>query len=141
MIYTLNSSEVRKNFSQFIDTVIRKRPQIIKRSRDRLIAVDIQTMSQILNGVKMHYNIFAEEDGSYTASLEEIDIVVNGNDEEEIKKMLAKELFDYAIEYYDDFDLYSKAPNRKNHIAYILKILIANEIDEVEKMLCLAGEN
>ena len=140
MIYTLNSSEVRKNFSQFIDTVIRKRPQIIKRSRDRLIAVDIQTMSQILNGVKMHYNIFAEEDGSYTASLEEIDIVVNGNDDE-IKKMLAKELFDYAMEYYDDFDLYSKAPNRKNHIAYILKILIANEIDEVEKMLCLAGEN
>ena len=140
MIYTLNSSEVRKNFSQFIDTVIRKRPQIIKRSRDRLIAVDIQTMSQILNGVKMHYNIFAEEDSSYTASLEEIDIVVNGNGNE-IKKMLAKELFDYAIEYYDDFDLYSKAPNRKNHIAYILKILIANEIDEVEKMLCLAGEN
>lgn len=79
--------------------------------------------------------IFEEDDGSLTASLNEIDIIVNSSTLEEVKTLLAEDLLTYAKDYYNKLELWSKAPNRKVHLTYILHILAQNNIDDIESLI------
>jgi hypothetical protein len=54
---------------------------------------------------------------------------------------LAASVIDYANDYYDEFQLYSKAPNRKEHLRYIMKALLLNDIEKIRgEMVCRNGE-
>ena len=48
---------------------------------------------------------------------------------------------DYANDYYDEFTLWSKAPNRQGHIPYVLKVLISTDEEIRECVVCHAGKN
>ncbi|MBO4337431.1 MAG: hypothetical protein J5842_05100, partial [Lachnospiraceae bacterium] len=74
-------------------------------------------------------------------SLIDIDIVVNDKDEASAKKRLAAYIKEYAEEYYEDFHLYSLAPNRRSHIPYVVKAL-SLDIDTItEEIICQDGKN
>jgi hypothetical protein len=103
---------------------------------------NLETMSDILSGYKFTADRYSEEDGSVTLSLNEIDLVENGKDEQEARLRLGKSILEYSSDYYEEYDLYSRSPNRKGHIPYIFKALIMDDEKEIgEGIKCQDGKN
>jgi len=54
---------------------------------------------------------------------------------------MAAYIKEYAEEYYDDYEIMSKAPNRKSHIPYVFKALTL-DVEEIEgEIICQDGKN
>jgi hypothetical protein len=134
-MFALNASDVRKEWGGFIDTVVRKKPQIIKRSRDYIFATNVEQFKMILNAYSFTAKLFKEDNESYTASLNEIDIVTNGKDINDALLNLAKDLKDYADDYYNEFEYWYSAPNRKAHLPYILNVLCQDSVEGVKGII------
>lgn len=84
---------------------------------------------------------FQEKDGSVTLSLNEIDLVENGENEEEARLNMGSAILDYANEYYAEYEVYSHAPNRKKHIPYIFKALIMDSAEKIgDSIVCHVGK-
>ncbi len=132
---TLNATDVRKEFSSFIDTVVREKPVAFTRNRDQILAMSIDQIQILLQALSFHINWFEEDDGTITASLEEIDIVVNAENMDKAKRDMANELIEYSSEYLNNYRLYSISPNRRMHFPYVIKISIQKDIEEVIKLL------
>lgn len=133
---------VRKNWSAVCDSVIRDKPIFIKRTRDRMWFSNLETMSEILKAYRFTAVKFIEEDGSVTLSLDEIDIVENGANEQEARMNLGKAILEYSLDYYQEYELYSHSPNRKQHIPYIFKALIMDDPKKIgEEIECQDGKS
>ena len=136
-----NATEVRKDWGGFIDSIVRDKPKFIKRSRDYIFAASTDMLDEMLSAYKLRANIYEEDNGTVTAALEEIDIVSNGCTKEDALNNLASDLKEYAEEYYNEFEYWFSAPNRKSHLPYILKILLQDEIKDIRKMIeCPTGK-
>ena len=73
---------------------------------------------------------------------DEIDLIVNAETEEEAITKLAEEILEYAEDFYNEFNVWSIAPNRKAHIPYVFKVLILDDIKKVEELIsCQNGKN
>lgn len=84
---------------------------------------------------------FTESDGSMTLSLDALDIVAHGDDLASAKKALAEDIIEYAHEYYQEFELYSRSPNRKSHLPHVMKALNATTPQELEDaVICQNGK-
>ena len=121
------ATTVRKEWSSVCDSVIHDKPKFIKRTRDKMWFSNLETMSEILEAYHFTADRFVEEDGTVTLSLNEIDLIENGCTEPEARELLGKSILEYSAEYYDDYALYSRSPNRKEHIPYIFKALIMDD--------------
>ena len=80
-----------------------------------------------LASLKITVSLFTEDDGSVTGVVEELDLVENAPSGEKCITSLIKEMKNYAEDFYNEFEFWSSAPNRKNHIPYVLKILTSTE--------------
>lgn len=142
MIQTLNATKARSKWSEFIDSVIRDKPQIIKRSRDYIFTSNMEMLKELLRAYTFNATTFIEDDETVTASLNEIDIIVNGNNKEEAFNLLADELLEYSNEYYDELHYWFLSNNRKSHLPYILNVLLQDDKEGVKNLIkCQAGEN
>lgn len=138
MNYYFTASEARKEWSKLIDSVVRDKPQFIKRTRDILFIADFNLMKDILDIYQLTAFEYIENDNTVTLSLNEIDLVVNGSSKEEAKMKLAQEILTYAYDYYENFQSWSVSPNRRLHIPYVIKALILRDIDQIgECIQCL----
>lgn len=138
----INATDVRKDWGSFIDSVVRSRPKFIKRSRDYIFAASTDMLKEMLKEYRLTATIYEEENGTVTVALEEIDIVSNGRAKEEALNLLASDLQEYAEEYYNEFEYWYSAPNRKAHLPYVLKILLQNETKDILSMIkCQAGKS
>ena len=115
------ATTVRKEWSAVCDSVIHEKPKFIKRTRDKMWFSNLDTMSEILAAYKFTANKYIETDGSITLSLNEIDLVEHGENEQEARLALGKAILEYSADYYEDYAFYSKSPNRKGHIPYIFR--------------------
>lgn len=137
----LNATDVRKHWSEFNDDVVREGPRFVKRNRDRWAALSYDHLKEAFSELVFNAESFIEEDGTVTVSLQELDIVENGNSEEEAIELIVDELIDYAHEYLDNFNLYFNSPNRRKHFKFILNVLIQDSEDDVKDLIkCRAGE-
>ena len=136
------ATTVRKEWSAVCDSVIHEKPKFIKRTRDKLWFSSLDTISEILEAYHFTVIKYIENDGSVTLSLNEIDLVENGKNEQEARYNLAQSILDYSIDYYNDYEMYSHSPNRKKHIPYIFKALIIDDPEKIGDMLqCQDGKN
>ena len=136
------ATAVRKEWSAACDSVIHNKPKFIKRTRDRMWFSNLETMEEILKAYKFTAERFIEEDGSITLGLCEIDIIENGADEQEARLNLGNAILEYATDYYNEYELYSHAPNRKHHVPYIFKALIMDNPKQIGDVVeCHDGEN
>ena len=104
--------------------------------------VYLETMEEILKAYKFTAERFIEEDGSITLGLCEIDIIENGADEQEARLNLGNAILEYATDYYNEYELYSHAPNRKHHVPYIFKALIMDNPKQIgDEVECHDGKN
>lgn len=139
---TMSATEVRKDWSRVLDSVTRRRPAFIKRTHDNVVLASTESLSAMLSDVRYETNIFQEDDGSITLSLDALDLVVNGKSFESAKKSLANDIEEYAEEYYANYESYSVSPNRRAHLPYVMKALIADSPKELEDAIeCRAGKN
>ncbi len=136
----LNATDVRKNWSITLDTVSRERPAYVKRTHDNVAIISVPTLNLMLSGYHFHANKFKEEDGSVTLSAADLDIVVNEVNEDAAKRRLAEYIKEYAEEFYSEYPLWSKAPNRQSHIPYVFKALTLDEDAIMEDIVCRSGK-
>ena len=138
----MNATDVRKEWSSVIDSVVRDKPKIIKRTRDRMWISNLETMVEILDGYHFTAEQFVEEDYSITLSLNEIDLVENAGTVEECKKKLAESIMEYSWEYYNNYSYWHQAPNRKKHVPYVFKALIMDDTVKLgDSIICQNGKN
>ena len=94
-------------------------------------------MLALLNGYHFTASSCKEKDGSVSLSLNEIDLVVNGATIELAKREMGSAILEYAEEYYENYSLYSRAPNRKDHVPYVMKALLLQKSDAIgEEIVC-----
>lgn len=117
------------------DDVFTHKPKFIQRSHDKMILLSYDAMLVLLEGYTLTIKKYVEEDGSITLSLNEIDLIENAKNEEEAKRKLGKAVLEYASDYYNDYELYSKSPNRKNQLPYIIKALIIDDPERIGSLL------
>ena len=139
--YYQNASEVRKNWSMTIDSVVHERPAFINRTHDRIMMMDEAVLSGILDTFKYHVTIEKEDDGSLTGYEEELQLVENADTHDALLLKMASAMKDYALDYYSQFNYWSKAPNRVSHIPYVIKLLTSDERKVLEDMVCRDGKN
>ena len=138
---TLNATEVRKNWSQACDDT-RIRPSIIKRTHDRMFLSSVDNMLKLLSYTHLDYLILKEDDGSYTASLISIDLAENEKTREKAVRALAEAIYEYAEEYYDNYELYGRSPNRAPHLPYVTKALLLGSAEKIMgELVCQNGAN
>lgn len=136
------ATTVRKEWSSFCDGVIHDKPIFIKRTRDKMWFSNLETISEILKAYVFTASKFVEEDGSVTLSLNEIDLIENGESEQAARLALANAILEYSTEYYMNYEMYSHAPNRKGHVPYIFKALIMDDPQKIgESIQCQDGKN
>jgi hypothetical protein len=133
---------VRKDWSSVCDSVIHEKPKFIKRTRDKMWFSNLETMEEILAVYRFSATRFVEEDGTVTLSLNEIDLVENGVDDYSARMSLGAAILEYANDFYDNYELYSKSGNRKGHIPYIFKALIMDDAEKIgDSIVCQDGKN
>ena len=139
---SMNATDVRKDFSAVVDMAVREKPVFIKRTRDNLILSDRRLMLMLLRDYMLTARRYIEDDGSITLSLEEIDLVVNAGTDEAAKDALVSDLREYADDYYENYAAWSVAPNRKDHLPYVIKVLATEDKTLIGAMIvCHDGAN
>ena len=136
------ATTVRKEWSAVCDSVIHEKPKFIKRTRDKMWFSNLETISEILEAYYFTATRYIEGDNSVTLSLNEIDLVENGKDDQEARLNMGRAILEYALDYYNDYEIYSHSPNRKKHIPYIFKALIIDNPEKIGDILqCQDGKN
>ena len=131
----MNATQVRREWSTVVDSVIREKPAFIKRTRDRMLLSDIHFIEGLLEQYTFNAELILEENGTTTISLDEIDLIENGDNEQEAILKMAYGILDYSIEYYQEFGLWYSATNRKHHLPYVFKALILNDINKIGDLI------
>ena len=125
-----------------IDQAIHERPQFISRTRDKAVLLSESTLCSLLSFIKFDCQI--QKDGEAFVITNEIisDIITSGETEELAKEDLCRQLLEYAEDYYTEFGLYSRSPNRKEHPPYVMLFLTLGSPDKLMGILqCRAGKN
>ena len=136
------ATNVRKEWSAICDGVIHDRPIFIKRTRDKMWFSNLETMSDILHAYSFTAMKYVETDVSVTLSLNEIDLIENGETEQLARLAMARAILEYAQEYYQNYNLYSHTPNRKEHVPYVFKALIMDEPAKIGEIIqCQDGNS
>ena len=132
----INSTDVRKEFSSTIDKVIHCKPQFVQRTHNKMVMIEEGELNGLLSSLSIPVKLEREDDGSFLATNSVIEDVFSvGATKEAAINELCKDLIEYAHEYYDEYDIYSKSPNRKKHAPYVMRILSSPSEESVRGML------
>ncbi len=132
----LNATDVRANFGGFIDTIVREKPQAVKRNRDVIMAFSKQQMKELLAVYELTFEYEQDEDGRYAGSIEQIeDIVADGESLDQLRYELARHLVEYALDYENNYSQFYNSPNRHKHAPYILRVLMEDDVESVARMV------
>jgi len=139
-MFAINATKARNEWSSLVESVIRDKPAIIKKTRDYLFFSNINILENILAAYSFHAETLIEEDGSVTISLDEIDLVENAPDMPGVISKLANAILEYSNDYYNEFAYWSRG-DRKAHIPYIFKALILNDVGKIGGLIkCRRGK-
>ncbi len=134
----LKSTEVRKEWSRFIDNVTRDKPALIKRNRDLVAVLSVELLDFILSKYKLSAEVKIEEDGSCSGVFTEMDLMVNARDIKSLEDKLANELIEYSEEYMKEFKAHYYSPNRNKHFPYVYRIsLQSGDREKVKKLFSI----
>ncbi|WP_236006136.1 hypothetical protein [Paradesulfitobacterium ferrireducens] len=131
----MNATDVRKEWGNFIDSVVRYKPSVIKRNRDYMAAMSLEQLDFVLSPYRFNLAYEKEADGSYSGSLRELDLLANASNLEELKTEIIEELVEYANEYMNEFQKYYNAPNRKSHFPYVMRVVIQKDKEALRGLI------
>lgn len=133
------SSDLRKNLGEVLDKIhLTKVPMVIEKKiaggSKNFILLRKDLFDSLLDNIKFNVTVKKDEDNEYILELEELDILSYGDTLEDAKESLKEDTIIYAEEYLNNIELYSVAPNRKQHLPYLLKIWSLNDPNNVKNM-------
>ena len=141
-MFTMNATDVRKNWSEISEKAIREKPQFIKKTRDYMMLSSMEFINELLSDYTFSAEEYKERDGSITLSLNELDLVENAATEEEAVSALSEAILEYAVDFYKEFNLWSTDSNRKKEIPYVFKALVLDDAKNIgECIKCRAGKS
>lgn len=100
-----------------------------------------EKLRKALEDVKFEYETFVEDDGSYTFSLKDMDIAVNGRSRNEALNLLIADVIEYCHDYCDDLDYWYSDVDRRSHVKYVLKVLLYDDNELKKDFICQSGQN
>lgn len=132
----LNATDARANFSSFIDTVVREKPQAVRRNRDIFFSFSEEQLRDMLSVYTLSVEYEKDENGKYVGSIEQIeDIIAEGETVQDLYLELAKQLIEYAKDYYSNYSRYYNSPNRRRHAYYVFRVLMEDNEEKVAELL------
>ena len=78
--------------------------------------------------------IIEPSEGVYVATCPELDLATEGSTPEEALDDLIDMAIDYADQYMEEFELFSKSPNRATHKPYIIEIREKSTKEKVREL-------
>jgi len=138
-----SATDVRKEFSLTMDKAVFEKPQFISRTHNRAVLLGTDFLDEILGQMVLNVTVTEDSDGSFIADCAEIDdIISTGPTASGAVSALCNDLFEYARDYYKDFELYYNAPNRHAHLPYVMRILGCSQAEALRRiMVCQVGKN
>lgn len=103
---------------------------------------DVRFLDVLLSGYSYTAAKYVEDDGSVILSLNELDLVENAESLDAVLKALFESVLEYCIDFYNEFNLWASAPNKKKEIPYVFKALILDDIEKIKEcMKCQDGKS
>ncbi len=121
----ISATDVRKEWSYTLDSVVREKPLFIKRTRDVVMLTSLEVIENLLEAYSFHAEKTLEGDGSVTLRLKELELEQNAPDEDEAASRLAEKMLGYAEEFYDGFVGWGAHAQDKDRLRFVLKILVS----------------
>ena len=97
----LSATDVRKEWSVTMDSVVREKPQFIKRTRDIVALMSMDMLEELLDAYSFHADAQTGPDGAVTLRLRELELYQTAADEKQAAGMLAEKMLSYAEEFYE----------------------------------------
>lgn len=130
-------SEARSQLSRLFDEVIENlRPVLIRRKgREEALLLRRDDLEALLDPFTLAAQVVREDDGSVTIAVDELEWAVNAPTREAAVQQLVNDLHQYAGDYLARAPVFLRAPNRRGHFPYVLRILLAPGDEQIRRML------
>ena len=130
-------SEARSQFSRLFDEVIEDlRPVLIRRKgREEALLLRRDDLEVLLEPFTLTAQVMREKDGSITVAVDELEWAVNAPTREAALRQVLDDLRHYAGDYLARAPVFLRAPNRRTHFPYVLRILLASTDEQIRRML------
>jgi PHD/YefM family antitoxin component YafN of YafNO toxin-antitoxin module len=137
MLSEIGFTEARSRLSELFDQVVNQlKPAIVSRRRDEVVILRRDMLQDsLLAAYRLDVEPVQEPDGSTTMSVDTLGIAVNAETVEAAYAALIRDLREYASDYISRLPLFLNAPNRKHHLPYVLRIVLAQNDAEIERVL------
>lgn len=138
VIPELKAEDVQSNWESIMDQVQKLYPIIIERKKQnesRTFLLNEKLVQQLLQSYSFTIVAFPEEDSSITVCVDELELYANGKNKETAVENLIEDILEYAIDFFGHPERYLKAPNRRHHFPYLLKVLMCKNSDQIKQML------
>ncbi|MDO4183550.1 MAG: hypothetical protein Q4E12_08120 [Coriobacteriia bacterium] len=133
-----SATEVRKNFAQTLNDSEYRRPQFFNRNHQVFSLMGTQDLARIMATANIQVAVMQDDDIFIVTSETIGDLVAYGATHDQAIAAFCEDLYDYAQEYYANYELYSRAPNRAGHLPYVFRALLAEGPEGVRPMLEVA---
>lgn len=137
----INATEVRKDWGNYIDTIVRDKPIFVKRSRDYFACMDIDTLKSLVSNIKFNAEYEYDEDSKVVMFIDGFDCVVTGDDIDDAKAKLIEDLREYAQQYFEDAQTWNTDKKRAGQINELLKIVVCTDAELMEDLICQLSKN
>ena len=130
-------SEARSQLSRLFDEVIEDlRPVLIRRKgREEALLLRRDNLEVLLEPFTLTVQVMPEDDGSVTIAVDELEWAINAPTREAAVEELLEDLRQYAGDYLARAPVFLRAPNRRTHFPYVLRILLASTDEQIRRML------
>lgn len=137
MLQETKFTDARRDFTALYNRVYTNAmPAIVKRhSNEEIVLLKKDLQELILQPFNFKPQFIEEDDGSLTIALDELDLVVNGDDRETAIVDLINEVKLYAEEYQQRIQVFLNAPNRRVHLPYLMRIWLCHSDNDIRALL------
>lgn len=140
MLLELDFSHARQQLSEVYERVfVGLMPVLIRRRGKQEVLVIRRDLLQdnLLAAYQFRPEVMEEEDGSVTIALDELDWAVNAATREEAVAQLVSDVKDYAHRYMEQAQIFINAPNRREHLPWVMRILLCESDNAIQEVLGL----
>ena len=125
VVTATRASEARENFSEFLDNAV-NRPGFISRRRGTFVVLPMQVIQRAVpKKIKIGFGYNNTKNGRVYYTKNEVfpDVIGRGKTKEEAMSAFTKGLLAQCRDFYENFQLFSSAPERMERILPVLKVL------------------
>lgn len=133
-------TNARANLSGIFDKLMNNEKAAVainRKNKEEILLMKRETQKAMLTAYRLKGEFYTESDHSYTISITPLDIVENGVTLEDALNSVINELKIYAADYIERLPLFMNAPNRRDHLPFVMRIILADDDTELKGFIDL----